>query len=458
MLTGDGAFYMATLFRGKRTALEKQYEINRTTVSRNMTRFEQAEKIVGHLNMFRPDGEFIAGLAHAWADAMQKGYEIENLLITQAVIDSEIMPGVRKLLTEESDRIMTQEKIRMDALQRDTQQADLDQSVKLRDLQRFLDNVVNETQEAISNAVTLRMIEARSKRRDTASEDRKFEILAIEEARRSVSEPDGKPHPLVGAVVVKDGQVLSVAHRGEVIGNHAEFVALDKKLSDESVAGATVYTTLEPCTTRNPPKIPCVQRIIDRKIARVVVGMFDPDPRITGRGMIALRDANIAIDVFSPDLMTQVEELNREFKRLHDPRIRQQQPLTQEKSARVIAEENRQGLIATLKPFAPRLIDIVKSPDDPEVSELALQISEVLADSGWKPTIAPSSAGERLSGIVVKIDPKNPPNLTAGNVLVSAFSSAGLSVTGPDTSLQTPPTGASVRIVVGRIPSTARLH
>jgi hypothetical protein len=152
--------------------------------------------------MFRPDGEFIAGLAHAWADAMQKGYEIENLLITQAVIDSEIMPGVRKLLTEESDRIMTQEKIRMDALQRDTQQADLDQSVKLRDLQRFLDNVVNETQEAISNAVTLRMIEARSKRRDTASEDRKFEILAIEEARRSISEPDGKPHPLRIAAII----------------------------------------------------------------------------------------------------------------------------------------------------------------------------------------------------------------------------------------------------------------
>ena len=87
--------FMATLFRGKGTALEKQYEINRTTVSRNMTRFEQAEKVVGHLNMFRPDVEFIAGLAHAWADAMQKGYEIENLLITQAVIDSEIMPGVR---------------------------------------------------------------------------------------------------------------------------------------------------------------------------------------------------------------------------------------------------------------------------------------------------------------------------------------------------------------------------
>src|ERR1019366_9811750 len=53
---------------------------------------------------------------------------------------------------------------------------------------------------------------------------------------------------------------------------------------------------------RNHPNIPCVKRIIDRKIARVVVGMLDPDPRITGRGMLALRNANIAIDLFLADL------------------------------------------------------------------------------------------------------------------------------------------------------------
>jgi pyrimidine deaminase RibD-like protein len=157
-------------------------------------------------------------------------------------------------------------------------------------------------------------------------EDRTFAKLAIEEARQSISEPDGKPHPMVGAAVVKNGQVLSSAHRGEDSGNHAEFTALDKKLADEAVFGATVYTTLEPCTTRNHPKIPCVKRIIDRKVARVVVGMLDPDPRITGRGMLALRNANIAIDLFPPDLMTEVEELNREFKRLHE---QQSQPQLQ---------------------------------------------------------------------------------------------------------------------------------
>ena len=103
------------------------------------------------------------------------------------------------------------------------------------------------------------------------TDDYRFAKLALDEARKSVSEADDKPHPKVGAVVVKDGQVISVAHRGEVLGNHAEFVALEKKLADSPVAGATVYTTLEPCTTRNHPKIPCAERLVERRVGRVVI-------------------------------------------------------------------------------------------------------------------------------------------------------------------------------------------
>ncbi|SPE38913.1 putative Diaminohydroxyphosphoribosylaminopyrimidine deaminase [Candidatus Sulfopaludibacter sp. SbA6] len=107
--------------------------------------------------------------------------------------------------------------------------------------------------------------------------------MAIEEALKSVPE-DERPHPKVGAVVVKNGQVLSKAHRGEILKSHAEYIALDEKLSDDLIAGATVYTTLEPCTTRNHPRTPCAQRLIDRKVARVVVGMLDPNPNIRGLG------------------------------------------------------------------------------------------------------------------------------------------------------------------------------
>lgn len=155
-----------------------------------------------------------------------------------------------------------------------------------------------------------------------ASNDRKFARLAIDEARKSVGENDERVHPKVGAVVVKDGRVLSTAHRGEQPGNHAEFVALEKKLSDEAVAGATVYTTLEPCTTRNHPKIPCAERLIERRVARVVIGMLDPDDRISGKGVRKLRKAGIETVLFPHDLAMEAEELNREFTRFCEQKLR----------------------------------------------------------------------------------------------------------------------------------------
>jgi len=148
--------------------------------------------------------------------------------------------------------------------------------------------------------------------RETA--DRKFARLAIDEARKSVPE-DGRVHPKVGVVVVKDGRVLASAHRGEIPECHAEYIALEKKLTDVSLSGATVYTTLEPCTARKHPKVPCAIRLTDRRVTRVVIGMLDPDKRIRGLGQMALRKARIATDFFQSDLMDEVEELNRDFMR-----------------------------------------------------------------------------------------------------------------------------------------------
>ena len=148
--------------------------------------------------------------------------------------------------------------------------------------------------------------------------DEYFMRIAIDEAKKSKSE-DKRVHPKVGVVVVKDNKILAKAHRGELhSGEHAEFTVFEKKLRDQTLAGATMYTTLEPCTSRNDPKIPCAQRIIERKIARVVIGMLDPNPEISGRGQRLLRNARIAIDVFTPDLMDEIEELNREFIHYHE--------------------------------------------------------------------------------------------------------------------------------------------
>jgi pyrimidine deaminase RibD-like protein len=141
--------------------------------------------------------------------------------------------------------------------------------------------------------------------------DQAFCELAVSEARKSVAEDDGRPHPYVGVVIVKDGKVLVTGYRGESgTGDHGEYCAL-RKLSEADIRGATVYTTLEPCSTRNPPKKSCTERLIEGRVARVVSGSPDKDESVYGHSTLV--EAGIEIGFFPHELMQELFILNKEW-------------------------------------------------------------------------------------------------------------------------------------------------
>jgi pyrimidine deaminase RibD-like protein len=146
-------------------------------------------------------------------------------------------------------------------------------------------------------------------------QDRKFCERAVELAKKSVAENDGELHPYVGAVIVKDGKILSTGFRGETgEGRHAEFCALknfNEDVDKVDLSGCPVYTTLEPCSKRKPPKIPCATRLINAKAARVVSGMPDKDKDVYGFSSLA--EAGIRIGLFPNDLMQELLALNKEW-------------------------------------------------------------------------------------------------------------------------------------------------
>ncbi len=101
------------------------------------------------------------------------------------------------------------------------------------------------------------------------------------------------PNPLVGAVVVRDGQSVGEGYYRAAGEPHAEVNALRK--AGEAARGATLFTNLEPCAHqgRTPP---CVDAVREAGIARVVAAMRDPDPRTDGKGIRALRAAGIEVE------------------------------------------------------------------------------------------------------------------------------------------------------------------
>jgi diaminohydroxyphosphoribosylaminopyrimidine deaminase/5-amino-6-(5-phosphoribosylamino)uracil reductase len=102
------------------------------------------------------------------------------------------------------------------------------------------------------------------------------------------------PNPWVGCVIVRDGAIVADGATQPPGGRHAEAVAL--RHAGDRARGATVYTTLEPCSHhgRTPP---CADALIDAGVDRVVVALVDPDPQVRGGGIVRLRAAGLTVDV-----------------------------------------------------------------------------------------------------------------------------------------------------------------
>jgi len=114
---------------------------------------------------------------------------------------------------------------------------------------------------------------------------------ALEAARRGWGATH--PNPMVGAVIVENGRVVADGFHARAGEPHAEIMAL-KNLGRAPAPGATLYVTLEPCSTtgRTPP---CTEAIMRAGIKRVVVGATDPNPQHAGRGLAILRKAGVEV-------------------------------------------------------------------------------------------------------------------------------------------------------------------
>ncbi len=142
------------------------------------------------------------------------------------------------------------------------------------------------------------------------SDDERFMRMALELAAQARGRT--WPNPAVGAVIVRDGRVIGRGFHHRAGAPHAEIEAL--RDATESVRGATIYVTLEPCSHhgRTPP---CAEALVNAGLGRVVVAVGDPNPKVSGRGMALIEAAGMAtrIGVCRDDAIA----LNEGFMQFH---------------------------------------------------------------------------------------------------------------------------------------------
>lgn len=136
--------------------------------------------------------------------------------------------------------------------------------------------------------------------------DETYIQLTLELAKRGTG--NVSPNPLVGCVITRNDKIIGAGFHKEYGDEHAEINAINSV--HESLEGSTLYVNLEPCSHYgNTP--PCVDRIIEEKIKRVVIGTLDSNPIVNGKGIKKLKSAGV--EVKAGVLEKECEEMNKFF-------------------------------------------------------------------------------------------------------------------------------------------------
>ncbi len=136
--------------------------------------------------------------------------------------------------------------------------------------------------------------------------EKEYMERAIELAKKGIGAVN--PNPLVGAVIVKDGRIIGEGYHAKYGELHAERNAF-ANLTEEAT-GAEMYVTLEPCC-HHGKQPPCVEAIVEHKIAKVYVGSDDPNEKVAGKGIKYLRDNGIEVE--TQVMKNECDEINPVF-------------------------------------------------------------------------------------------------------------------------------------------------
>ena len=185
------------------------------------------------------------------------------------------------------------------------------------------------------------MVELTDKRK------REFMELSINVMKSSIQEkrPDEKPSPFVGVVMVRQDLTFETAYRGELReGDHAEFTLLERKCRSEKVEGNILFATLEPCApgARHFPKLGCAERIVNARIAKVFIGIEDPDPTVCRKGIQWLIDNGVEVEMYPRDLQVVIEDCNKEFLKAAMERAR----LVEKEEPKEVILSNTENVVA----------------------------------------------------------------------------------------------------------------